>query len=98
MFYDEISTKQDFSYISISLLGILYNIKIILMVTPLGLNAVVVTRSHCICKEIIQTEIGQGSYYGATISNAPLNDDARSLLFIEYRNCPGSAVSPLQNQ
>ena len=49
MFYEEIRTKQDVSYISICLLCILYNSKFILMATCLITNAVVVTRVHCNC-------------------------------------------------
>ena len=40
MFYEEIRTKQDLSYISICSLNILYNSKFILMATSLGTNAV----------------------------------------------------------
>ena len=47
MFYEEIRTKQDLSYISICSLSILYNSKFVLMATSLGTNAVVVTRVHC---------------------------------------------------
>ena len=46
MFYEEIRTKQDLSYISICSLSILYNSKFILMATSLGTNAVIVTRVH----------------------------------------------------
>ena len=45
MFYEE--TKQNLSYISVCSLSVLYNSKFILTVTPLGTNAVVVTRGHC---------------------------------------------------
>ena len=48
MFYEEIRTKQDLSYISICSLSILYNSKFILMVMSLKTNAVVVTKVHCI--------------------------------------------------
>ena len=48
MFYEEIKPKQDFSYISICPLSILYNSKFILTATSLGTNAVVVTRVHYI--------------------------------------------------
>ena len=48
MFYEEIRTKQDLSYISICSLSILYNSKFILMATSLGTNSAVVTRVHCI--------------------------------------------------
>ena len=41
MFYEEIRTKQNLSYISICPLSILYNSKFVLMTTPLGTNAVV---------------------------------------------------------
>ena len=47
MFYEDIRTKQDLSYISICLLSILYNSKFILMATSLETNFVVVTRVHC---------------------------------------------------
>ena len=47
MFYEEITTKQDLSYISICSLSILYNSKFILMARFLGTNAIVVTRVHC---------------------------------------------------
>ena len=46
--YEETTTKQNLSYMSIYLLSILYNSKFILMATNcLGTNAVVVTRVHC---------------------------------------------------
>ena len=48
MFYEEIRTKQDLSYIPICSLAILYNSKIILVASFLGTNAVVVIRVHCI--------------------------------------------------
>ena len=48
MFYVEIRTKQDLSYISVCLLSILYHSKFILMAFSLGTNNVVVTRVHCI--------------------------------------------------
>ena len=48
MFYGDIRTKQDLSYISICSLSILYNSKFIILATSLGTNAVVVTRVHCI--------------------------------------------------
>ena len=48
MFYEEIKTKQDLSYLSVCLLSILYNSNFILMETSLGTNNVVVTRVHCI--------------------------------------------------
>ena len=48
MFYEEIRTKQNLSYISICSLSILYNSKFILMAMSLGTNDVVVTRVHCI--------------------------------------------------
>ena len=48
IFYEEIRIKQGPSYISFCPLRILYNSKIILIATPLGTNAVVVTRVHCI--------------------------------------------------
>ena len=44
MFYEEITTKQDLFYISLSSLSILYKNEFILMATSLGTNAVVVTR------------------------------------------------------
>ena len=47
MFYEEVRTKQDLSYISIGTLSILYNSKFILMATSLGINDVIVTRVHC---------------------------------------------------
>ena len=47
MFYDEIRTKQDVSYISICSLSILYNSKFILLATSLEINVVVVTRVQC---------------------------------------------------
>ena len=47
MFYEEIRTKPDLSYISICSLSILCNSKFILMALSLGTNAVVVTRVHC---------------------------------------------------
>ena len=46
MFYEEIRTKQELSYISICSLNILYNSKFILMTTSLGTNAVIVMRVH----------------------------------------------------
>ena len=48
MFYEQIRTKQDISYISICSLSILYNSKFFLMAMSLGTNAAVVTRVHCI--------------------------------------------------
>ena len=46
--YEETTTKQNLSYMSIYLLSILYSSKFILMATNcLGTNAVVVTRVHC---------------------------------------------------
>ena len=48
MFYEEITTKQNISYVSIGSLSILYNSKFILLTSSLGANAVVVTRVHCI--------------------------------------------------
>ena len=50
VFYEEIGTKQDFSYISICSLRILNNGKYILMAIPLGTNAVVVKRVYWIVK------------------------------------------------
>ena len=49
MFCEEISTKEDLSYISINMysLSILYNGKFILMAASLGTNAVVVMRVQC---------------------------------------------------
>ena len=47
MFYEEIKTKQNLSYISVCSLSILYNSKFILMAMSLGTNAVVVMRVHC---------------------------------------------------
>ena len=47
MLYEEIRIKQGLSYISFCPLRILYNSKFIIMTTPLGTNAVVVTRVHC---------------------------------------------------
>ena len=47
MFYEEIRTKQDFSYISVCSLSILYNSKFILMATSFGTNVVVVMRIYC---------------------------------------------------
>ena len=47
MFYEEIRTKQDLSYISICTLSILYNSKFILMAMSSGTNDVVITRVHC---------------------------------------------------
>ena len=44
MFYGDIRTKQDLSYVLICLFSILYNSKFIVMATSLGTNAVV----HCI--------------------------------------------------
>ena len=49
MFYEEIRTKRDLSYIPFCLLRILYNSKFI-MVTYLGTNTVIVTRVHCISR------------------------------------------------
>ena len=43
MFYEEIRIKQGFSNISFCPLRILYNSKFIIMATPLGTNAVVIT-------------------------------------------------------
>ena len=48
MFCQETRIKQGLSYISLCLLRILYNSKVILMATSLGTNAVVVTRLNCI--------------------------------------------------
>ena len=48
MFYEEIRTKQDLSYISICSLCVLYSRKFILMTTSFRTNAVVVTKVHCI--------------------------------------------------
>ena len=47
MFYEKIRINQDFSFISIWSLSILYNSKFVLIATSLGTNAVVVTRVHC---------------------------------------------------
>ena len=48
MFYEEIRIKQGFFfYLSFCPLKILYNSKFIIMVTSLGINAVVVTKVHC---------------------------------------------------
>ena len=47
MFYEEMRTKQDLSYISICSLSILFNSKFILMATSLETNGVDVTRVHC---------------------------------------------------
>ena len=47
MFYEEIRTKQDLSYISVCLFSILYNSKLVLMALSLGTNAVVIRRVHC---------------------------------------------------
>ena len=54
MFYGEIRTNQQISYISICSLSILYNSKLILMATYLGINAVVVTRDNCIANTLKQ--------------------------------------------
>ena len=51
MFYEEVRTTQDLSYISICSLSILYNCKFVLMSMSLGTNAIVVTRVHCILAE-----------------------------------------------
>ena len=47
MFYEEIRTKQDLSYILIRSLSTLYNSNFILMATSFGTDAVVVSRVHC---------------------------------------------------
>ena len=47
MFYEEIRTKQDLSYISICSLSILFNSKFFLMATCLETNVVVGTRVQC---------------------------------------------------
>ena len=49
IFYEEIRTKQDLSYISICSLSILYNSQFVLTVTSSGTDVVVVTRVHCTC-------------------------------------------------
>ena len=53
MFYEEIRTNQDLSYISICSLSILYNSKFIVMAISLETNAVVVTSVHYITCAII---------------------------------------------
>ena len=51
MFYEEIRTKTNLSYISFCSLSSLYNSKFILMATSLGTNTVVVTRVRCTTKK-----------------------------------------------
>ena len=47
MFFKEIKSKQELSYMSICSLSILYNSKFILMATSLGTNTVLVMMVHC---------------------------------------------------
>ena len=47
MSYEEMRTKEDFPYVSICSLSILYNGKFILMATSMGANDVDVKRAHC---------------------------------------------------
>ena len=57
MFYEEIRTKQNLSYMLFYSKRILYNSKYILMVTTLEISAVFVTRVHCIRTYMpVQTE------------------------------------------
>ena len=77
MFYEEIRTKQYFSYISVCSINILYNRKSILMVTPLGTNAVVVTRIHCTeedVQEVLQSQNIQPPKYIKSRSKTNIKD------------------------
>ena len=65
IFYKEIRTKQDHSYISMCSLSILYKSKFILMTMYLGANAVVVTRVHCIDLFCFQS-IPSAEYFGTS--------------------------------
>ena len=63
MLYEEIRIKQGLSYISFSLLRILYNSKFILKAISLVTNSVVVTRVPCINKSILSPDdVSKGCY------------------------------------
>ena len=57
MFFEEIRTKQELSYISVCSLSILYSSKFILMATSLVTNAIVVKRVHCTCKSGLHASV-----------------------------------------
>ena len=88
MFFEEIRTKQDLSYMSSCSLTIPYNSKFILMATSLGTNTVVVTRVYCTL----------GRFSTIFVQGRPENDFLRLLVFVTIHKLLSEKESTLKGK
>ena len=80
MFYEDIRTKQDLSYISICSLSILYNSEFILMATSLKTNAVIVMKFTVLMISVSDEMIE----YHFTVTNNVFTQHIYSFLFFLF--------------